>query len=162
MDLAFGLCRNGIVGVTARRGNLLIPRSHDCIALFLGSYQRYWEEHHRAPGTYYLTPGWIREKKDPLGVMEEYTQRLSAEDAEWCIREELKHYTRVALIDTGLIPIAPSRPRAQANADFFGLTYAELQGSQRLLEALFTGEPEEYFFVVEEGKTIKNDPFLNL
>ena len=35
--LAYGLCSNGIVGVKATRGKLLVPRAHDCIALFLGS-----------------------------------------------------------------------------------------------------------------------------
>ena len=160
--LAYGLCSNGIVGVKATRGKLLVPRSHDCIALFLGSYQRYREEHRKAPGTYYLTPGWVLEKKDPLGVMQEYTERISPEDAEWCMREELKNYTRVALVDTGLIALEPFRPRAQENADFFGLAYEEMQGSQRLLKALFTGEPEEHFFVLEEGETINSDRFLAL
>jgi hypothetical protein len=160
--LAYGLCSNGIVGVKATRGKLLVPRTHDCIALFLGSYKRYQEEHRKAPGTYYLTPGWIRENKDPLGVMQEYTERISPEDAEWCMREELKYYTRVALVDTGLISIEPSRPRARQNADFFGLTYEELQGSPGLLKALFTGEPEEHFFVMQEGETITSDRFLNL
>jgi hypothetical protein len=160
--LAYGLCSNGIVGVTATRGKLLVPRAHDCIALFLGSYQRYREEHRKVPGTYYLTPGWIREHKDPLGVMAEYTQRVSPEDAEWCMREELKQYTRVALVDTGLIPLEPSRPRAQANAAFFGLAYEELQGSPHLLKALFSGEPESHFFVLQEGETITHDRFLCL
>lgn len=160
--LAYGLCSNGIVGVRATRGKLLIPRAHDCIALFLGSYERYREEHRRAPGTFYLTPGWIREKKDPLGVMEEYTERLTPEDAEWCMREELKNYTRVGLVDTGLVPLDPARPRARENAEFFGLTYEELQGSTRLLTALFRGEPEEYFFVVEEGEVVTSDGFMNL
>lgn len=160
--LAYGLCSNGIVGVKATRGKLLIPKAHDCIALFLGSFQRYREEHQKAPGTYYLTPGWIREKKDPLGVMAEYTERISPEDAEWCMREELKHYTRVVLVDTGLVPIEPSRPRAQKNADFFGLSYEELQGSQVLMESFFNGEPEHHFFVIEHGETVTSDPFLTL
>jgi hypothetical protein len=160
--LAYGLCSNGIVGVKATRGKLLVPRSHDCIALFLGSYQKYREEHRKAPGTYYLTPGWIEEKKDPLGVMQEYTERISPEDAEWCMREELKNYTRVVLVDTGLISLEPFRPRTRENADFFGLAYEELQGSQRLLETLFSGEPEEHFFVLQEGETVTSDRFLAL
>jgi len=158
--LAYGLCSNGIVGVRATRGRLLIPRVHDCIAIFLGSFHRYKEEQARAPGTYYLTPGWVREEKDPLSVIQEYAQRLSLEDAEWCMREELKHYTRVALIDTGITPVAPVRPRARENAEFFGLTYEELAGSTRFLESLFTAEPEEDFVVVEEGGVVTSEVFL--
>ena len=35
--LGYGLCAKGIVGITAREPELIIPRCHDCIALFLGS-----------------------------------------------------------------------------------------------------------------------------
>ncbi len=158
--LAYGLCSNGIVGVRATRGRLLIPRVHDCITLFLGSSQRHKEEQARAPGTYYLTAGWIREKKDPLSIIDEYAERLSPEDAEWCMREELRNYTRIALVDTGLVPLEPSRPRAKANAEFLGLRYEELQGSSRFLRSLFTGELEEGFVVVEEGEVVSADLFM--
>ena len=32
--LGYGLCGNGILGVTARNHVLIVPRCHDCIALF--------------------------------------------------------------------------------------------------------------------------------
>ena len=160
--LAYGLCSNGIVGVRATRGRLFVPKAHDCITLFLGSSERYREETTRAPGTFYLTPGWIREGKHPLGVMAEYSQRLSPEDAEWCMREELKHYTRVALVDTGLLPLDAVRPKALENAAFFGMAYEEIRGSHRLLELLFTGEPQEEFFVFEEGETVIGEKFLEM
>ncbi len=40
---AYGLCNNGIVGLTARSIPLVIPRAHDCITLFFGSSTRYME-----------------------------------------------------------------------------------------------------------------------
>jgi hypothetical protein len=94
--------------------------------------------------------------------MAEYAERLSPEDAEWCMREELKNYTRVALVDTGLVPVDPARPRARANADFFGLTYEEMKGSARFLQSILQGAPEDEFFVLEEGETITMEMFLNL
>ena len=51
--LGYGLCSNGVVGVTARQQELVIPRCHDCIALFLGSPSRYQEVFSQKPGTYY-------------------------------------------------------------------------------------------------------------
>src|SRR4030067_2488468 len=55
IPLSYGLCSNGIVGVRANRHPLLIPKVHDCITLFLGSNDRYIEEHQREPGTYSFT-----------------------------------------------------------------------------------------------------------
>ncbi len=63
--LGYGLCSNGVVGVTARQQGLIIPRCHDCIGLFLGSPARYQEIFHSKPGTYYLTPGLAGGKERP-------------------------------------------------------------------------------------------------
>ena len=39
--LGYGLCGNGLNGIRAGRHILLIPRTDDCIAILLGSYQAY-------------------------------------------------------------------------------------------------------------------------
>ena len=114
--LGYGLCSNGVVGVAARQQGLLIPRCHDCIALFLGSPSSYQEVFREKPGTYYLTPGWVAEKKDPLWILEEYVPRYGRETAQLVIEEELKHYTHIALIDTGIEVMAPIRELAMENA----------------------------------------------
>ena len=55
---------------------LVIPRAHDCIALFMGSRQRYREYFDAHPGTYYRTSGWI-ERDDATSAGEEtVSQRL--------------------------------------------------------------------------------------
>jgi hypothetical protein len=137
--LGYGLCSNGVVGVTARQQGLLIPRCHDCIALFLGSPSRYQELFHERPGTYYLTPGWIAEKKDPLGILEEYVPRYGPETAQWVIEEELKHYTHIALIDTGVEEMAPLRARAMENAAVLKKQYEEIPGSLDYFRELLRG-----------------------
>ncbi|MEE9612492.1 MAG: DUF1638 domain-containing protein, partial [Desulfatiglandales bacterium] len=108
MVLAYGLCSNGIVGVTARKQGLIVPRSHDCIGLLLGSPAAYKKAFEERPGTYYLTPGWVAEKKDPLGIVEyEYEPKFGRETSMWVMEEELKHYTHIALINTGVGGLAP-------------------------------------------------------
>src|SRR4030042_43379 len=42
--LSYELYSNGILGVKANRHPIVIPKVHDCIALFLGSWDRYLEE----------------------------------------------------------------------------------------------------------------------
>ena len=39
--LAYGLCSNGITGVKSPRQGLVVPKCHDCIALFFGSSKAY-------------------------------------------------------------------------------------------------------------------------
>ncbi len=57
--LGYGLCSNGLVGLTARSIPLVAPRAHDCITLFLGSKERYLEYFNEHPGVFYKTSGWI-------------------------------------------------------------------------------------------------------
>ena len=62
----YGLCGNGLVGLKARHHTLMAPRVDDCLALLLGSYQRYQQELAAEPGTYYLTRGWLESGSHPL------------------------------------------------------------------------------------------------
>jgi hypothetical protein len=159
--LGYGLCSNGVVGVTARRQELLIPRCHDCIALFLGSPSRYQEVFREKPGTYYLTPGWLAEKKDPLGILEEYVSRYGRETAQWIIEEELKHYTHIALIDTGVEVMAPLRARAMENAAVLKKQYEEIPGSLDYFREILRGPyMEEKFIRIGLGDRFTQEMFF--
>jgi len=151
--LGYGLCAKGIVGVTAGESELIIPRCHDCIALFLGSPNRHLEIFREKPGTYYLTPGWVAEKKDPLGIIEEQVPRYGRETAQWVIEEELKHYTHISLIDTGVAEMAPLRARAMENAAVLKKQYEEIPGSLAYFRELLRGPyTEEKFLRLRLGE----------
>ena len=162
--LGYGLCANGIVGVQARRCDLIVPRCHDCIGFFLGSPQAYLDDFYSRPGSYYLTPGWIAEKKDPLSIIEEdYVPRYGRERAEWAKKEELKHYTHMVLVDTGVDDLEPMRRIAMKNADYFGMQYLEIKAnSKEFFKKLVTGPyPIEEFFLVPPGETIRQGIFFD-
>lgn len=160
--LGYGLCSNGIVGVTARQQGLIVPRCHDCITFFLGSPKVYQKIFKERPGTYYLTPGWIAEKKDPLGIVEEeYAPRYGQETANWVMEEQFKNYTHVVLINTGVGELGPLQERALENARFLKKKYDEIQGSLEYFEKLIRGSSEEKDFIfIEPDKTINQDMFL--
>jgi hypothetical protein len=158
--LSYGLCSNGILGVKSRRHSIVIPRVHDCIALFLGSPEKYAEEHQKEPGTYYLTKGWIEEGKSPLGVYHEYCQRHDKETAEWVIREELKNYTRIALVDMGSQLSETHREHAKENARFLGLKYEEIKGSLEFFEKMLRGWWDKDFIILKPGEEVTQDLFL--
>jgi hypothetical protein len=151
--LGYGLCAKGIVGITARETELIIPRCHDCIALFLGSPDCYLERFRENPGTYYLTPGWVAEKKDPLGIIEENVPRYGRKTANWVMEEELKHYTHIALIDTGVEEMAPLRARAMENASVLKKRYEEIPGNLDYFRELLRGPyAEEKFLRLRPGE----------
>jgi hypothetical protein len=159
--LGYGLCSNGVVGVEARQQGLLIPRCHDCIALFLGSPERYNDIFREKPGTYYLTPGWIAEKKDPLGILEENEARFGRETALWVMEEEFKHYTHISLIDTGIGDMAPLRARAMENAAFLKKQYEEIPGSLDYFRELVHGPyTEEKFLRLRLGEKFTQEMFF--
>ncbi|RPJ00419.1 MAG: DUF1638 domain-containing protein, partial [Deltaproteobacteria bacterium] len=158
--LGYGLCSNGILGVKSNRHPIVIPRVHDCIALFLGSHEKYLEEHQKEPGTYYLTKGWIEEAKSPLGVYQEYCGRYGKETAEWAIREELKNYTRIALVDTGLRLTEAHRQHARENAEFLNLRLEEIKGSLEYFERMLRGDWEKGFVILNPGEEVKQSLFL--
>jgi hypothetical protein len=151
--LGYGLCAKGVVGIAARASELIIPRCHDCIALFLGSSNRHLEIFREKPGTYYLTPGWVAEKKDPLGIIEEQVPRYGRETARWVIEEELKHYTHIALIDTGVEEMAPLRARAMENAAVLKIP-GDLEYFRELLRGPYT---EEKFLRLNPGETFTQE-----
>ena len=61
--LGYGLCGNGLDGLTARHTRLVLPRAHDCIALLMGSRERYRAYFEANPGTYYRSTGWLERGK---------------------------------------------------------------------------------------------------
>ncbi len=158
--LGYGLCSNGIVGVRAARRPLFIPRVHDCISFFLGSAQRYLEEHHKQPGTYYLTRGWIEEKKSPLGILEEYCQKYGKETAEWAIREELKNYTRIVLVESELGLTDGHRAHARENALFLNLRYEEMKGPLDFFRKIAQGPWDGDFILLNPGEEATQEMFL--
>lgn len=162
--LGYGLCSNGIVGVKAHTAEIIVPRCHDCIAFFLGSPQAYLDDFHARPGSYYLTPGWIAERKDPLSIIEdEYVPRYGRETAEWAKREELKHYTHIVLVDTGTDNIEPMRQIGRENARFFSMEYLEIEGkSDEFFNKLAFGPyPEDEFIRLDPGQEITQDMFID-
>jgi hypothetical protein len=160
--LGYGLCSNGIAGVKAPRQGLIVPKAHDCIALFLGSLKAYKKAFDARPGTYYLTSGWIAERKDPLGILEEeYVPRHGRETAEWVMLEELKHYTHLTLINTGVVDIGPLRERARKNATHFKKEFEEIEGNLDYFKKIVQGPyTEEDFFFIQPGQEISQELFL--
>jgi hypothetical protein len=152
--LGYGLCSLAIVGLQAPGCTLVMPRVDDCIAIFLGSRQRYSQQTKAEPGTYYLTKGWIEVADTPFDEYEHLVAQYGEARARRLMAAMLKHYTRLVYIDTGHADKRPYVEYARKTADQFNLRFEELRGSNDLILKLLTGPWDEEFLVVPPGETI--------
>jgi hypothetical protein len=94
--------------------------------------------------------------------MEElYVPRMGRETAEWGMKEELKHYTHIVFINTGIADPHPLKKRAKENAQFFGKNYEEIPGDLTFLYNMLTGtHPTEEFAYLKPGEPVNMKLFF--
>lgn len=175
--IGYGLCGMGTVNIQARRVPLVIPRVHDCIALFLGSDQAYREQFASEPGTYYISAGWFREQlagrksgdqiwvgEKSMGcrqIAERYGEKAAGRIIDFFSSWQA-NYRRAAFIDTGLPESTTQARHAEEMARRHGWQFSRIQGDQDLLTRLLTAETSnETLLVVPPGYTTIHDGISN-
>lgn len=166
--LGYGLCSNAVTGLQSREIPLVVPRTDDCIALFLGSQQRYLECFHDLPGTYWLNNGWIEacgtlvdDNRRLRQRWQEYAEKFGADNADYLIETErqwVQHYDTCAYIRSETFEAPVYRALAQKAAEERGWNFREFAGDARLLRMLVDGAwNEEEFLLVPPGHRIVAD-----
>jgi hypothetical protein len=158
--LGYGLCSQGLIGIRANDCTLVVPRVHDCIAIFLGSSSAYNRQALSEPGTYYLTKGWIEVGDSPFAEYDRMVATRGPEFAERVIRLMLNNYKRLALINTGQYELERYREYAKETAERFGLRYEEIEGSPKLVKKMIDGYWDDEFIVVQPGQVTRIEDFL--
>jgi hypothetical protein len=157
--LGYGLCSLAVVGLRATTATLVSPRSDDCIAIFLGSCAAYKQQSSKAPGTYYLTKGWIEVGDSPFSEHEKLVEKYGEVKAMRMMKLTLKNYTRLAFINTGDYNLESYRGYARRTSEKFGLRYEEIDGSPALVKKLIAGPWDDEVVVVSPGETITYEMF---
>jgi hypothetical protein len=168
--LGYGLCGNGLQDIQAGRHTLFIPRADDCIAILLGSYEAYFREFSKNPGTYYLTKGWLESGSDPLKEYHEAVEKYGAENAAWIMDQQYMNYTRLVFVAHTREDLETYRPRALEVAEYckrWGMKYEEILGSEAyirdLVKAVSTlSESNDEFLVIPPGGSIEQSQFLRM
>ena len=168
--LGYGLCGNGLDGIQAGKHTLLISRADDCIAIFLGSYERYQMEFKAESATYYLTKGWLESGSDPLREYRKYVERYGAAKADWLIDHLYHNYKRIVLVAHSQEDLDTYRGRAREVAKFcerWGMRYEEILGSTNFFERLMQASsiPELAagdLILVPPGGELRQKQFLRL
>jgi hypothetical protein len=162
--VGYGLCSNGIVGVSSSKVPLAVPRGHDCATLLLGSKQKYADCFQNYPGTYWFSTGWIERGWQPSELRyrvlyEEYLRKYGEDNAAYLMDAEqhwLKDYQNAAFINWNCMTHSDNyREFTKKSAAFLGWNYLEFEGEPALLQRILNGEfNEPEVLVVPPGKKI--------
>ena len=159
--LGYGLCSNGAIGLKApETARLVIPRVHDCIAIFLGSHDAYLQELEKEKGTFFLAKGFIEVGDTPLEEYRRTSERHGREAADRVMRTMFAHYKRILFVNTGHNPIGKYRTHARQTAEMLHLRYEEMNGSRVFIRKIIHGPWDEEFIVAGPGQTITLEQFL--
>ena len=178
--LGYGLCNNGLDGLRARNIQLILPRAHDCITMFLGSRQRYRDYFDANPGTYFKTTGWIERDKvsdelkqlsipNQMGMdqtYEELVEQYGEDNAEF-LWEELcnteKNYSQITFIEMGVEPDDRFEKIAREEAASKHWKYEKVAGNLTLLQRLLNGDwsADDFLVIPPEHRIIaKHDEMI--
>lgn len=166
--LGYGLCGNGLHEIRAGRHTLLIPRTDDCIAVILGSYQAYRREFDSQPATYYLSKGWLEGGSTPLIEYRELVEKYGQKKADWLMEYQYHNYKRLALVVQNAADREKYRPAAlevAAYCERWGLRYEEILGSDAMLLRLIEiaaglAQADDDFLVVLPGGVLTQGMFF--
>jgi Protein of unknown function (DUF1638) len=161
--LGYGLCGNGLDGLTARHTRLVLPRAHDCIALLMGSASRYLTYFEDNPGTFYRSTGWLERGKglqqlthQTMGFdesLEALTRKYGEDNGRYLYEEMTRYqaqYRKLAFIETGLEASGKFVDEAATEAREKGWSFERLPGDLAWLGRLIEGEWAEAEFVVAQ------------
>jgi hypothetical protein len=162
--IGYGLCSNGLSGITATSHKLVAIRAHDCITCLIGSKEQYAEYFSRNPGTYWYSPGWIESGHQPgkervEKLRNEYSQKYGEENADYLMEMEqgwFKKYSRATFIDMGFDTNGNFRHYTNECATYLKWDYDEITGSPKLLADWLDGNwDNSRYLIVNKGETIK-------
>lgn len=166
--LGYGLCSNGVVGVRCRDIPIVVPRTDDCIALFMGSQERYFKEFSESGGAFWLNSGWLERSLNLFDTEDlqrrrwmEYAEKYGEDNADYLLEVEsswMSNYSTLGYIHSAVHDAPADLERAQQEAQARGWKLREVNDDLRLLRMMVDGTwNEEEFLILKPGERIAPD-----
>lgn len=158
--ITFGRCSNAIIGLESPRVPIILPKTHDCIGLLLGSNERFEKIFRQNPGTYYFSQGWLDYGRNPYQEYLEYKEKYGLEKAKKLITNLYGRYKKAVLIITdGMKDVNFYRQKVRDIAKFFGWQVSEMEGDLNLLSSLINRQDHPDLLIVKPGSKITAELF---
>jgi hypothetical protein len=145
--LAFGMCGGGARNLKAGDFVLTIPRVHDCIALLLGSRERFDEVRREEPGTLYLSAGWVKGEAPVISEYGRTAAKYGEKRAIGLLRRIYNAYRRVLFISTRSQQNNEHNERSLEVARVLGLAHQQTAGDPRFIRRLVNGPWDDKNFI---------------
>lgn len=166
--LGYGLCSNGVVGVRCRDIPIIVPRTDDCIALFMGSQERYFKEFSESGGAFWLNSGWLEQSLRLFDTEDlqrrrwlEYAEKFGEENADYLIEVEgswMSNYSTLGYIHSSVYDAAENLAQARMEATKRDWRLHELDDDLRLLRMMVDGTwNDREFLILKPGEAIAPD-----
>lgn len=146
--LAYGCCGNGLVGLRASTGELIIPRTDDCISMILSRPGQKYERHKQ---TYFLTKGWLEGSKSIAVEHAHIVKRYGAARAQKLFARMFEHYRYLMLIDTGAYSVQDYFGRVEELGRDLSLEPIIEKGDLWLLKKLLLGPYDQEFCLIPKA-----------
>ena len=145
--LGYGLCGRALEGVFSSKSTLVLPRVDDCIGALLGSRNRHKELMKQFPGCYFLEQHWLETELNIFVEVTKGLERIPPDRREKIVDMALKHYSFLALLDSGDIAIEADA-RCLEYAGRHALEFMRFRTELGLLSRLLSGAWQENEFLV--------------
>jgi len=169
--LGFGLCGKMLGELKSRNIPMVVPRVHDCIALFLGSNKAYNKHCVDQAGTLCYIDAWLErsparlEKNELQSIgfnssFEEYVEKYGEEGAEYLteIANSWKRTYAQCLYVKNKSVNKDFSAAIKAQAAERNWQYQEVQGNSILIKKLMLGEwCDEEFLIIDSHSIITQD-----
>ena len=150
--ITYGRCSNAVIGLESPQVPLILPKTHDCIGLLLGSNERFTKIFRQNPGTYYFSQGWLDYGRNPYQEYLEYEDKYGQEKAKKLINTLYGRYKKAVLIITkGMKDVNFYLQKVRDIAKFFGWEVSEIEGDLNLLSSLISGKGQPDILFVKPG-----------
>jgi len=166
--LVYGLCGRAVDGLVARREKLVIPRSHDCCGILLGSRKRFEFYFREMPSTPFSSPGYVENgnyffQDGEMMSGDEYpllVEQYGEDNARYiydAMHPKLEGLLQpVYYIDTPELNLPELMSDCRRKAESEGREFRTLSGDLRLISMLLSGIwPEDEFLAVNAGQKIR-------
>jgi len=166
--LGYGLCSNGVVGVKCRDIPIVVPRTDDCIALFMGSQKRYLKEFTEVEGAYWLNSDWLEQSINFFDGetirrrrWQEYAEKFGEDNADYLMEIEsswVNNYSTLGYIHSCVYDSSANHERAKQEASEKNWRFREVDDDLRMLRMMVDGTwNEEEFLILKPGERIAPD-----